>query len=59
MTTIGNYYRIKCGWGWTKAKLEYTLNLDNGKTKYGWVTPTGFRFCSYDLEDTRELTVRE
>ena len=56
MTLIkGDFYNIRCGWGLTKAKFEYSTLLETGKTQYYWITPKGFRFCSYDLENTKEL----
>lgn len=51
----GFRYKIKCGWGWTNAKFLYDYRGINGKTTYLWETPKGFRFISYDLEDTIEL----
>lgn len=58
MTTVevGKTYKIKCGWGWTRATLEGTILMDNGKTKYDWIAisgaPKGFCFCSYNLDNT-------
>lgn len=52
---VGKYYMIKCGWGLTKAKLESIYKTTDGKTKYDWITSRGFQFCSYDVEDTKEI----
>jgi hypothetical protein len=58
---IGDYYKIKCGWGNTKAKLTSygvavsPVGKETGKTIYRWEDKKGFKFCSYDLEDTVKL----
>lgn len=48
-------YKIKCGWGLTKAKLIY-IKIVNGKYRYFWkAIDNGFEFCSNDLEDIVEV----
>lgn len=41
----GQWYNIECGWGMTKAKLQY---IHQGV--YYWKSNKGFRFISHDLE---------
>lgn len=43
-------YRIKCGWGETKARLMY-----QDKGVYYWQATNGFKFISHDLKDTVKL----
>lgn len=51
---VGDIYRIKCGWGWTNAKLIGKGSMTDGKPRFEWQDMKNkiFTFCSYDLEDT-------
>lgn len=53
---IGKTYKIKCGWGLTRAKLLGYISYRNGY-RYEWqdMKQKIFTFCSYDLEDTQEV----
>lgn len=48
--TIGRKYLVKCGWGDTKATLEFIVG-----TVYHFKTKDGFKFVTHGLESVSAL----
>lgn len=47
---MSNLYIIKCGWGETKARLQYVH-----EGVYYWKATNGFKFITHSLKDANQV----
>lgn len=46
----GMWCTVGCGWGDTRAKLQYT-----DQDTYYWISNKGFKFLTHDLKDVHSI----